>query len=335
MKSTADNLLLRLGMLTLILLYSTILAGSVVRATGSGMGCPDWPRCFGRLVPPTDISQLPADYKTRFKTGDHEIATFNAVHTWVEYGNRLFGMSSGILMLATAILSLGWKDRLLPWILFAALGLFGVVSWMGRIVVHTNLAPLNITIHMLAALVLVGASIVSVCRIREKSGRSGLVLLGKGTRTLIWILLFAALLQIILGTQVRQEIDHLEIASNDCCRGTWIDQLSGIFVAHRISAWVVCLLGVTVFFVLRAQKDHLPRHFNRLRWAVPAILAAEYGVGVGLARWALPPMLQPVHMMLAALLFGAVIALLTGSRPRASPLRAAIAAGTVTADTNS
>src|SRR5271169_5070448 len=119
------------NLITIVLLFILILAGGIVRSTGSGMGCPDWPKCFGQYIPPTEASELPIDYKQKYVAGrleknqrfaktldvfgyadlarrireDKSILVpeeFNAAKTWTEYINRLIGAISGIFLLLTA-----------------------------------------------------------------------------------------------------------------------------------------------------------------------------------------------------------------------------------------
>src|SRR5690606_38248476 len=130
----AERRFLRINKITIVSIFLVILAGGVVRSTGSGMGCPDWPKCFDRLVPPTDASQLPPGYEEKYIAGrkaknerlaatlagfgqteladrirhDESILQheeFNAAKTWTEYVNRLVGAVTGVLILGCAIFS--------------------------------------------------------------------------------------------------------------------------------------------------------------------------------------------------------------------------------------
>src|SRR5262249_9570821 len=84
----------RLCLFTTLATYFLIRVGGFVRASGAGLGCPDWPRCFGSWIPPSSADQLPAQF---------DRALFNPALMWTEYLNRLLGVIVGFLILGTVI----------------------------------------------------------------------------------------------------------------------------------------------------------------------------------------------------------------------------------------
>lgn len=185
------------SVLTVVSVYLLILVGGVVRATGSGMGCPDWPKCFGQWVPPTQASQLPPGYeqiylaqrvaknqklaRTLERLGFKQVAgeifahpsqyvetEFNATKTWIEYINRLLGALIGIFVFVTAVVALPyWRhDRPVFWLAIGSWLLTGVQGWLGSLVVSTNLLPIMVTVHMGLALVIVAMLLYAAHRAR-------------------------------------------------------------------------------------------------------------------------------------------------------------------------
>jgi cytochrome c oxidase assembly protein subunit 15 len=296
---------------TVITIYLVIIAGSIVRSTGSGMGCPDWPKCFETYIPPTDVSQLPVDYKTRYSVKGHP-AEFNVYKTWTEYGNRLIGAISGLVVIFQCIYSsrfLKSKPKFF-WFSFLLVILMGFQGVLGAKVVYSLLAPLLITLHMLFALVILGILIwlltavkIEINRHASSSMNETLEMLPKLYSQIMWVFIVLTAIQIFLGTEVREEIDILSFALNYQEKNTWIERIGTIFLIHR--SYSILLTLATGFFTFKIyQKRHLhPIAYNYAK-AICLVIVLEIIAGVILAYCALPAWVQPIHLLLATILLG-------------------------------
>jgi cytochrome c oxidase assembly protein subunit 15 len=301
----------KFGVTTIIAVYLLILVGGIVRSTGSGMGCPDWPKCFGQYVPPTDISELPDDYKTIFAVQGREIADFNAVHTWIEYINRLLGVLIGLFILITAVLSVSFwkKDKIITFL--SVLALIAVIfqGWLGSKVVSTDLHAGMITIHMVMALVIVGLLIYTVVR-----SYNGVLKTEKINNTSkVNLIAFAsagiAFAQLILGTQVRENVDSVSKTLGENLRSEWIENLGMTFYIHRSFSILVLLLHVGLIYSLWKNASKNGR-IQTLGKNLLVILVIEVITGTIMAYFAIPKPLQPVHMLLASVALGIHILLI-------------------------
>lgn len=333
-----------------------------MRSTGSGMGCPDWPKCFGSWVPPTEASQLPPNYKEIYtaqrvaknqklalalqRMGFSQVAgsifahptqyietDFNPVKTWIEYVNRLLGALIGIFVFLTVVFALPyWRhDQPVFWLAFASFLLTGVQGYLGSLVVSTNLLPVMVTVHMALALVIVALLLYAVDRAQWRiigaaalSGAAGIkdaISDQKRPAATLQFWLWAALAltfwQIMLGTQVREQVDIVSAAAGYVGRETWVSKLGSVFSLHRTISAVVLLLNVYVGYELWQLAQ--PR-LTQLVVAILGLIGLEILAGIVLASFALPAAVQPVHLTLATVLFGIqFLALLEVARARKSP----------------
>ena len=305
----------KFGITTIIAVYLLILVGGIVRSTGSGMGCPDWPKCFGQYVPPTDISELPEDYKTIYAVQGREIADFNAVHTWIEYLNRLLGALIGLFILITAVLSVSFwkKDKLITILSWLALVFVLIQGWLGAKVVSTDLHAGMITIHMVMALVIVGLLIYTVVRSFKDKDYSeldfGVVFNKKKINLVLFASTGVAFIQLILGTQVRENIDTIAKKLGETMRSEWIENLGMTFYVHRSFSILVLLLHVGLVYMLWKNSSKTGR-IQTLGKSLLAILIIEVITGTIMAYFAIPKPLQPVHMLLASVALGIHILLI-------------------------
>ncbi|KAB2810349.1 COX15/CtaA family protein [Phaeocystidibacter luteus] len=314
----------RLVRLELVLIFLVILAGSVVRMTGSGMGCPDWPKCFGYMIPPTEEAQVLWAPEKQYHEGQmivheeamwsanadftsgaeynaanwtkytkHDYAIFNSTHTWVEYINRLLGAASGIPMFLLFVLSLKYLKSKPLYTLLATAGLFllGFEAWLGKEVVDGNLIPGQITYHMLGAFLIVIVLVIFLKRLNQNP-RQSLPL----SRWYMFAALLLMLIQVVLGTQVREQVDMLTKQFGEgASREGWIDQIDVLIYIHRSASLAVTGFIIYLWWVLR-KNGKSRRYLN----AALMMVLASTASGAILFYFDLPKFLQPVHLLLSA-----------------------------------
>lgn len=296
---------------TIATIYALILVGGIVRATGSGMGCPDWPTCFGQWIPPTSESQLPSNYQQIYADRGYLETKFNVRKTWTEYLNRLLGVFTGFTILLTLIFSLPFRRQNAPVTYLALAGfiLVGVQGWLGSRVVASNLNPGLITIHMLLAQVIVGLVIAAIIRsARPQLGKINIDGLSKVAYPLIVLAMGLGLIQLVLGTQVREAVDLIAKQSNYVNRHLWIDNLPMIFSVHKYSAIALVLLNGWIIAHLLSHT--VSKVLHRLNWFLAFLILGTIIMGLSMDRLNLPIYAQPLHLWMASLIFGAQLSIL-------------------------
>ncbi len=266
-----------------------IFVGGLVRASGAGLGCPDWPKCFGMWVPPTAASELPSEY---------DLSDFNVLKTWTEYVNRLIGVIIGILITATFAVSLRYRKQKSS-VLFGsgfAFVLVLVQGWLGGQVVMTGLDEWLITLHMILAMVIMMTLIYAVFKASEEQLRVNITtnksrwLLGS-----LVLLIICTFIQLIFGTQVREAIDVLKNMAVSPPRETWITEVGFIDELHRSFSWIVFIAGGMVLYISRwwIQADII----RKVGTAVFGLILLQIATGVGLYYLGIPPVYQVVHLV--------------------------------------
>lgn len=324
---------------SLILVYIVIIAGAVVRMTGSGMGCPDWPKCFGYFIPPTERAEIEWKPDTFYNKGriiivnealqitqqdftslatynkdnwepytEHDYAIFNPLHTWIEYINRLSTVLFGIPILLMVFFSVFlFKDN--KAYLYLSLGtllLVGFQAWLGKTVVDSNLAPIKITLHMVVVFFIISLLLIILFNVKEKVNT---IIYSPLFNKLIVVGIALTLIQIILGTQVRQYVDMQVKQLGYNAQELWLNDPTVTFYIHRTLS--ILVLGVNGFLWYLNREKQLG--LTKIKW-VMVLVGLEVLTGIIMYYIDFPFGSQPLHLVIAALLFGTQFYLFLESR---------------------
>lgn len=305
----------KLALWTTAATYFLILVGGLVRASGAGLGCPDWPRCFGSWIPPLSAAELPAAF---------DASQFNPTLMWTEYLNRVLGATVGLLIFATLISAIRHHRRTpqILWPTLAAFLLVGFEGWLGGVVVEHELAPWIVTVHLLVALIIVSLLLFATVYAffensvapGRRSGAQPAHRHGDTRALLAWsalVLIGVTVAQVVLGAQVRGGIDDALIHGTP--RAQALASVGSFDIWHREAALVV--VGTTLWVVLLVWSRHAhERPLVRTVYLICSLVVVQVALGATMAYLSLTPAAQIAHLITSSLLLGGETVLLLLAR---------------------
>lgn len=303
-----------------------VLAGSLVKVTGSGMGCPDWPKCFGHFIPPFDEKEVnwQPNYeyfknqmvifnhklytaKNKITSGSnfdsnnwtlydkHSYTEYNPFHTFVEYVNRLATVLLGIIALLMLYFSFGLKNKSKLPIIFSVVIIILILfeAWLGRLVVDSVLSPQKISIHLYAAFLIVAIIGLMLAYTGKK-----LSINTSGKVKALMIASFVILaLQITLGTKLREVFDVFKDALP---REDWVHNAGLIFLVHRSFSLAYLTLIIIATYVSKSLFSNLI--IKKSFFILFIIVGLEILSGMIMGYFNVPQFLQPIHVFLSGAL---------------------------------
>lgn len=308
----------KLAIGALVSVLALMFIGAIVRVTGAGMGCPDWPTCWGLLIPPThveqvDFAKLPIEkFKAKAErmgrdpdtiTADSLRSEFNPRHVWTEFFNRLSSLPVMFFSLATMVASF-WQKKIRPhvfWLSFTAVLLVLANALMGARVVYSGLAPGILSAHLALAMMLICVLVYCAWAGSDRPWRITMDASPRMAHRLVGILLFTVVAEGIMGSQIREMTDELAKANIDSPRSTWIAELehSWIYLIHRSFSWVILIVTCIAFWRARKQQ---PSGSTYAQKGVLGIVLTQMFLGLIMAQIHIYSWVQVLHVGLAAIL---------------------------------
>ena len=298
----------------LVLCFGVVVLGAYVRLSAAGLGCPDWPGCYGHITPTGALEGAQGAANTGIDLGK----------AWKEMIHRYAAATLGLLIFVIAALAIQTRPARavsLP----NALTLGGLVMMqgiLGMLTVTERLAPVIVTAHLLLGLTTLSVlwwMVLTMGRRQSSAWRGSTAYLGSSlprTRHLAWLGLVVLALQIALGGWTSSHYAATACPDFPTCQGQWWPSMTGlvaIHFAHRLGAMVATIALILVSVrVLKSRSDPFAQ---RAALAVLIALPLQLLIGVAMVMKGFPLWLATMHNAGAAAVLLAVVALNCSLRP--------------------